>query len=152
MPASEEYVCTLSTEMVHRAKEELNEDPVRREQDLQALRDWLTKQPHIRARTDAVFLLRYLRGCKFSLEKTKSKLETYYTCKAALPNFFKGRDPKDPYLNKLLNLGLMVPLPGYDSLGRKVILGRLGAWDPNKMKPEDLFKAGSMLLDVLFME
>ena len=33
-----------------------------------------------------------------------------------------------------------------------MILGRLGAWDPEKVNPEDLFKAASMLFDVLFLE
>lgn len=47
---------------------------------------------------------------------------------------------------------LMFPLPGYDSDGRKVIFGRLGAWDPSKHKPEDLFKAAGMLFDVMFLE
>ena len=47
---------------------------------------------------------------------------------------------------------LMVPLPGYDDQGRKVILGRLGAWSHSKYKPEELFRAASMLFDTLFME
>ncbi|RXG67439.1 hypothetical protein Avbf_16390 [Armadillidium vulgare] len=47
---------------------------------------------------------------------------------------------------------LMVPLPGYDCHGRKVILSRLGAWTPYKHRPEDLFRAASMLFDALFIE
>lgn len=46
----------------------------------------------------------------------------------------------------------MVPLPGYDPQGRKVIFGRLGAWDPSKYRPEDLFKAAGMLFDALFLD
>lgn len=41
----------LSPELAKRAQEELNEDPKRIEQDLQALKDWLVKQPHLNART-----------------------------------------------------------------------------------------------------
>ena len=46
----------------------------------------------------------------------------------------------------------MVPLPGYDALGRRVILGRLGAWDPSKLNPEELFRAASMLFDAMFLD
>lgn len=151
MPEAEE-ISTLSPELQRLAREELNEDPKRREKDIQAVREWLVKQPHLNARTDRQLILRYLRGCKFSLERTKAKLDMYYTCKGALPDMFKGRDPQNPKLRSIIKLGLMFPLPGYDSDGRKVIFGRLGAWDPSKHKPEDLFKAAGMLFDVMFLE
>lgn len=41
----------LSPELAKIAREELNEDPKRIEQDLQALKDWLAKQRHLNART-----------------------------------------------------------------------------------------------------
>ncbi|XP_069189043.1 alpha-tocopherol transfer protein-like [Procambarus clarkii] len=152
MPGAEEDVCTLSEEIQRLAKEELGEDPKRREEDIQAIRAWLKHLPHLNARTDRTTILRYLRGCKFSLERTKAKLEMYYTCKGALPDMFQARDPHNPKLRAILKMGLMFPLPGYDPHGRKVIFGRLGAWDPNQVKPEDLFKAAGMLFDVLFLE
>lgn len=86
------------------------------------------------------------------MRRTQEKLEMYYSCKTVLPKMFNGRDPIDPSVNAILRLGLMVPLPGYDSLGRRVILGRLGAWDPSKLKPEALFRAASMLMDTLFLD
>ncbi|XP_042228364.1 alpha-tocopherol transfer protein-like isoform X2 [Homarus americanus] len=152
MPGAEAYVNTLSVEVQKLAREELGEHPTRREEDVEAVRNWLTRQPYLNARTDRTTILRYLRGCKFSLEKTKAKIEMYYTCKGALPDMFQGRDPQNPTVRAILKMGLMFPLPGYDPQGRKVIFGRMGAWDPNKVKPEDMFKVAGMLFDVLFLE
>ncbi|XP_050699348.1 retinol-binding protein pinta-like [Eriocheir sinensis] len=142
----------LSPEVERVAREELGEDPVSRENDIETVRQWLVRQPGLNARTDRTTILRYLRGCKFSLEKTKTKMEVYYTSKGANPDMFQGRDPLDPNLRSIIKLGLMVPLPGYDAQGRKVIFGRLGGWDPSKQRPEDLFKAAGMLFDVLFLD
>ena len=46
----------LSAELEIIARQELNEDTNRIESDLQALKDWLTKQTHLKART-GIFIL-----------------------------------------------------------------------------------------------
>lgn len=38
-------------------------------------------------------IMTFLRGCKFSLEKTKRKLDMYFTMRTAVPEFFSDRDP-----------------------------------------------------------
>lgn len=47
---------------------------------------------------------------------------------------------------------LMVPLPGYDELGRKVILGRWGVYDPHKVTLDEVTKASCIISDVLLEE
>lgn len=81
----------LSAELRHIAETELNEVEERLPEDLQALRDWLAKQPHLKARQDDQFLVAFLRGCKFSLEKTKSKLDHFFTIKTMMPELFANR-------------------------------------------------------------
>lgn len=46
----------LSPELAKVAKDELGEEPARIPADLQAIKEWLTKQNHIIARTGAIFL------------------------------------------------------------------------------------------------
>lgn len=50
-------------------------------------------------------ILRFLRGCKFSLERTKEKLDMFYTCKTLCPEWYKNRDPQDKKLREILELG-----------------------------------------------
>lgn len=75
------------------AIEELNEDPAKIPQILEQFREWIRKSPHLRARTDDQFLVSFLRGTKYSLERTKQKFDLYYTIREHSPEFFKNRDP-----------------------------------------------------------
>jgi hypothetical protein len=95
----------LSPELQERAKKELNEVPERLESDIAAIREWLKKQPHILANPDDQMIVAFLRGCKFSLERTKEKIDLYYTMRTALPEFFKGRDIKNSITREILELG-----------------------------------------------
>ena len=54
-------------------------------------------------------LVGYIRGCKFSLEKVKLKLDGTMTLKAALPEFFSGWNPMAPQLQAILKLGYNFP-------------------------------------------
>jgi hypothetical protein len=46
----------------------------------------------------------------------------------------------------------MLPLPGFDHLGRKVFVYRMGCFPPEKVKVEDLEKASGMVAEVLAYE
>ncbi|XP_042230139.1 retinol-binding protein pinta-like isoform X1 [Homarus americanus] len=147
-----EYVCTLSEELQKRAKEEINEDPERRAEDIQHIRDWLKHQPHIKARTDDWTILRFLRGCKFSLQRTKEKTEMFYTCKSLCPEWYKNRDPQDKKMRAILELGMFLPLPGYDNQGRKVVIIRTAKHDPKVTSMDEVFKATQFIHDILWLE
>ncbi len=44
----------------------------------------------------------------------------------------------------------MLPLPGYDKHGRKVILQRLSLIDPTRCKPEDAMRVNAMITETFF--
>jgi len=50
-------------------------------------------------------LIDFARGCKYSLEKTKRKIDTFLTLRTALPEFFRGWDPLRPELQAALAVG-----------------------------------------------
>jgi hypothetical protein len=84
---------SLSPELQEKAVKELNEDPHRIPADLEALKEWLQKTPHLTARLDDQFLVNFLRGCKYSLERTKEKLDSFYTIRSHIPEMMIDRDP-----------------------------------------------------------
>jgi hypothetical protein len=58
---------TLSADLDAIARQELNEDPNRIQEDLKHIRDWLTTQPHLTARTGNNHLrARYVRRQEYT--------------------------------------------------------------------------------------
>lgn len=145
-------VRALSADLEAIALQELNEDRDRIEEDLKHIRDWLSKQPHLTARTDSQWLITVLRCCKFSLEQVKTKMDMFYSLRTALPEFFTRRDPMLPEIQHILKLGLFLPLPLPDDEGHLVVLMRIGVSNPERVKAVDIFKANMMIMDVLLEE
>jgi hypothetical protein len=87
------------------AAEECNETPERMAADLAAIKDWLIMSPHLNACTDDQFLVAFLRGCKYSMERVKEKLDIYYTMRTAIPELMDNRDPLSPKIMNLFKLG-----------------------------------------------
>jgi len=54
--------------------------------------------------SDDQSLMTFLRGCKFSLEKCKRKLDMYFTMRAMVPEFFNNRDIRNPSLQKITKI------------------------------------------------
>ncbi|CAD0196268.1 unnamed protein product [Chrysodeixis includens] len=135
-----------------KARKELFEDPGRLASDLQHIKDWIAKQPHLRARTDDQWLLAFLRGCKFSLERTKEKLDLYYTLRTTAPEFFKTHYT-DPFFEEMLSLGIFVILPKPPTPDAPIVsIVRLGKMDPNKYNMLDVFGVTSSLMKILLLD
>lgn len=60
----------LSTSKLIMENENLNEEIY-----LNEIKKWLEDNPNIKARNDKITLLYFLRGCKYDLERTKTKIE-----------------------------------------------------------------------------
>uniref|UniRef100_A0A336MFQ7 CSON014692 protein n=1 Tax=Culicoides sonorensis TaxID=179676 RepID=A0A336MFQ7_CULSO len=115
-----------SGDMSAKIREELREPatPEEIERDVAAIKEWLTKQPHLPKDMDDARLRTFLRGCKFSLEKVKKKLDMYYTMRNAIPEFFSNRDINRPEISQILDFVHMPPLPGLTPNGRRVCILR----------------------------
>lgn len=95
----------LSSALAALSAKELNETPERLVSGLNSLKLWIKQSPHLTVRTDDQFLVTFLRGCKFSLEKAKQKFDLYYTVRSYMPEVMMNRDPLDDHLQKIIRLG-----------------------------------------------
>ncbi|TGZ38945.1 Uncharacterized protein DBV15_12730, partial [Temnothorax longispinosus] len=55
--------------------------------------------------TDDFLILRFLRVCKFNLEKTKIRIKNHYKQRSDLPEWHMNKDPFLPKLQELLDMG-----------------------------------------------
>nr|XP_012222898.1 PREDICTED: alpha-tocopherol transfer protein-like [Linepithema humile] len=139
----------LTIEEKEYAAANLNETDENREKTIAQIRHWIQENDDLCARTDDFFLLRFLRVCKFDIEKTKTKIRNYYKQRSDLPEWFADKDPLRPELQELLDIGLFLPLRKLDDQKRMVIFVRVGRQNPSTEKLSDLIKIGMMTMDVL---
>jgi len=135
------------------ARERLNEIPEQREKDIKAIKKWIKSQPHLgdKANCDDKFILNFRRGCKFSFEKTKSKIDTWHTVRTHCPEMFDNWDMDDPKIEAMIAQGINVPLKGFDKHGRKVILIRSSYADRSKCTFSDTIKV-SLMINEMWMQ
>ncbi|XP_017027177.1 alpha-tocopherol transfer protein-like [Drosophila kikkawai] len=142
----------INNELRRIAAAELNEVEERVAADLEALRDWLAKQPYLKARQDAQFLIGFLRGCKFSLEKAKSKLDHFYTIKTLMPELFGNRVVDDKNL-AILQTGTYLRLPKpWGPGGPRIQITNYDRFDPKQFKLVDFFRYWTMTLEQAISE
>ncbi|KAF5291261.1 hypothetical protein FQR65_LT11439 [Abscondita terminalis] len=141
----------LSEALQRKAIVELGEDVDRRIEDIQHIRTWLKQQLHLNVNPDDQWILTFLRGCKFSLQKTKEKLDMFYTMKSLLPEFYKDRDPFRPDIQEILKLGLCLPLPSKQTEPQTILL-RLPPEDPPLIKFVNVMKLSLMIMDIFLRE
>lgn len=95
----------LSAGLAKVAAKEANEVSERIQTDIDTLRDWIIQSPHLRSRTDDQFLVGFLRGCKYSLERAKQKLDLFYTVRTHAPELIRNRDPMNDHVLGMIRLG-----------------------------------------------
>jgi len=150
------YKCSLDANTLKKAKDELNEDPTQRASQIQALREWVQRQPHLTSRTDDEFLLRFLRVAKFSQLKAQERLDNFWTVRTSpingVPEWYSDMDPLLEKNQKMLDMGLTILLPGRDDENRRVTLVRTGGYDPKLVSLGEVLKTGNMVADASVMD
>lgn len=95
----------LPAELEKVAEIELGEIKTRIPEDLRVLKNWIEQTPHLNARLEEQFLIQFLRGCKYSLEKAKNKIDLFFTLKTKFPVLFNTTDVNDKHFRTIYNYG-----------------------------------------------
>ncbi|XP_036140015.1 retinol-binding protein pinta [Monomorium pharaonis] len=128
------------------AAENLNETDEIRENAVAEIRHWIKENDDFPAQIDDFLILRFLRVCKFDLEKTKARIRNHYKQQSDLPEWFIIKDPFQPEVQDILNLGIILPLRKRDSQGRCIFLMRVTVHDPERHKIQDLMKTCNLVI------
>uniref|UniRef100_A0A1B0BRS3 CRAL-TRIO domain-containing protein n=1 Tax=Glossina palpalis gambiensis TaxID=67801 RepID=A0A1B0BRS3_9MUSC len=146
---SKPNIRSLCDELQKVAKEELNEIEDCIGDNIEALRDWIHKQRHLRARTDDQFLVAFLRGSKYSLEKAKSKIDYFYTFKTLMPEYCCNKVIDEKWLN-ILRTGFYIRFPVFSNTAAPTIcLSRYAKFDFKRYTITDLVKYQFIIMDWL---
>ncbi|CAH0554608.1 unnamed protein product [Brassicogethes aeneus] len=151
MTSAEKYVFLLDEESRKYAEENLNESDENRDSCLREIRDWLEENKHLNARPEVKYILPFLRGCKFDMDKTKVKMSNFYAMKRDRPEWLSNRDPLLPELQRLVRLGVFLPLPVRRD-NKLVVIVKNAVHNPNIDTLDDVIKIGQMIMDVACME
>lgn len=128
------------------AEEDLGETPTRRKESLEKLAKLISEEPELDARTDAEFLLRFLRVRKYNVEAAMQTIRNYYYNRSACDSVYREFLPSavPPSARKLAMV-----LPGKDRRGRPVFLCNIGAWNPKEVTQAVFQRACLMCLDFM---
>ncbi|XP_063698150.1 clavesin-1-like [Culicoides brevitarsis] len=145
------YEWTLSDEYAAIAAKVLHENESVRTQSLAQMREWIAKDPYIvSCRTDAAFLMRFLRVKKFNVPAACAQLTKYLVNRQLYPAWYTRLDVDDPLIVKLLLDGFFIPLPDRDSRGRQIVIYRFQNLDPAKYTSTDVFRLQELCFQTMF--
>ncbi|XP_077992884.1 alpha-tocopherol transfer protein-like [Glandiceps talaboti] len=147
--ASQPYKCTLSEATLKKAKEELNEDPLTREEKINDLIEMFKTRPDIKFRQDDAFLLRFLRNKKFEVDRAFKSLVHHYQVRRDYGEIFTNYRPS--FIKQYYEMKHEMVCPGKDSDGRTIIAIRPSMVN-NCCTVLDCARAILMLLEALLQD
>ncbi|XP_061393113.1 alpha-tocopherol transfer protein-like [Musca vetustissima] len=134
------------------ANEELFEVPTRISEDLEALKLWIGQQPHLKSRTDDQFLIQFLRGCKYSLERAKEKIDRYYTLKTKFPHIMGIYDVDNERFRQITRLGCIAPLPiPLNDTGCRLVMNHFN-YNPEECTAEEMAHVGIAIYELFTID
>ncbi|KAK5638640.1 hypothetical protein RI129_012935 [Pyrocoelia pectoralis] len=120
-----------------------------RREDVQMIKEWLGKQPHL-PEMEEFEIITILLSCNYSVELTKVTIDNYYTLKSLTPEIFRKRDLKT-WVNTL-DAVICIPLSTLTPEGYQVVYARLQSLDPNKYVLVDTLKCGEIIIKMKIYE
>lgn len=85
--------------------------------------EWLKKQPHLPQEQNIELLSRIFLRNKFRIEKTKEKLDKFYSLRGIFPEFFQSVD--STALEKVMEYLVYIPMPVLTDKQERVIVWKI---------------------------
>ncbi|KAL6428454.1 hypothetical protein ACFW04_008609 [Cataglyphis niger] len=132
-------------------EEEMKKNPQLKLSDIQSLRKWCEKQPHLPKIEDS-FLAMFLHSNYYQMQSTKNTIENYYTTRTHVPEFFSNRDPLErKELRQAFKITANLPLKGVTKDGYRIMYSAFLDIDPSRFVYNDNVKYFLMVCDVWFL-
>lgn len=136
-----------AAELERIADEELDGETDWRTADgLAKLNQLLDGDLELHSRRDKEFLLRFLRVCKYNVDKALQKVKAYYKIRKECTPIFENFVPSSAELAARSLVGV---LPERDSHGRPVVLFKAGDWNPRILSYSEQLKAIVIVMEHL---
>lgn len=133
------------------ARQHCGENPDTKLQAICEFRDLIYERgeciPH---RMDEAFLLRFLRARNFIPKRAHRLLVNYYKFKDENAELYENVYPLE--LRQVGENNILAVPPYRDQNGRRLLLYRMGCWDPKAISVEEMFKATIMTLELGVLE
>ncbi|XP_033611360.1 alpha-tocopherol transfer protein isoform X3 [Cryptotermes secundus] len=140
-----------SDELKDFARRNLGELPDTRLNLVQELRNVIYERgevvPH---RTDDSFLIRFLRARRFDVEKAHRLMNNYYSFKENNQELHEDVHPMN--MRFIGDAEVLSVLPYREQTGRRIMIYKLGNWNPSSYSIEELFKATVVVLELAVLE
>jgi len=96
------------------------------------------------------FLLKFLRATSFNQAASLLMLSKYLAVRRERPKYFATSHPQ--LARDTLATGIVRVLPHRDAMGRRILLFRVGRWEPSTTSREEVFSAMILFLELLARE
>ncbi|KAJ8913655.1 hypothetical protein NQ315_007372 [Exocentrus adspersus] len=116
--------------------------------DIGIIKEWLKTQPHLPETPSDNVIEMFLVTNKFSIERTKQRLDMYYTIRTLIPEIYQNSNPRLPEMRNITEkMGLFVPLPKPSKeLHRVYVMKIVG--DPEDFDTYKFFANALNMMDV----
>lgn len=150
----DDYVSSLSVDVLEKAKRELNEIPEQRVEFIRELRERIATRPDeelaMFSRGDDAFLLCFLRARKFDVERSLELYVNYHSHRRRHVSIMRDYHPCS--VERVLRAGVISVLDQRSRDGCRVVVLNAGLWDTEAMPVDLMVRATLLVLDHLIEE
>ncbi|CAH1187546.1 unnamed protein product [Phyllotreta striolata] len=142
----------LKPEAKEIARKELRENPDTIREGITALRDLLKGEKDLKVPLDNdIWLLRFLRPCKFYPESACDLIKRYYAFKKKHADVYDGLLPSKE--KNIFQQNILTVQPNRDQFGRRILVIELGKkWKTDKVSLDEVFKGAVLFVEAAMLE